>query len=136
MLASWQVQSHCWKEAELKYRIDAKLLKSIAIVESGMNPYAFNKNRDGSFDLGLMQINNKNFGLLREKGIEPMDLVNNPCQSVMAGALILTIMIRKFGYNWQAVGAYNAGLKEGLENDRRRMKYAAKVWGIYKQPNI
>jgi soluble lytic murein transglycosylase-like protein len=30
----------------------------------------------------------------------------------MVGASILSNMIKVYGYNWEAVGAYNAGLKK------------------------
>ena len=46
-------------------------------------------------------------------------------------APILSGMIRVYGYNWEAVGAYNAGLKK--ENYPQRMKYAHKVWAKYQQ---
>lgn len=49
----------------------------------------------------------------------------------MVGASILSGMIRVYGYNWEAVGAYNAGLKK--ENYPQRMKYAHKVWAKYQQ---
>jgi soluble lytic murein transglycosylase-like protein len=32
----------------------------------------------------------------------------------MVGASILSGMIKVYGYNWEAVGAYNAGLKKEL----------------------
>ena len=34
-------------------------------------------------------------------------------------------------YNWEAVGAYNAGLKK--ENFAQRMVYARKVWNKYQK---
>jgi soluble lytic murein transglycosylase-like protein len=49
----------------------------------------------------------------------------------MVGASILSGMIKVYGYNWEAVGAYNAGLKK--ENYPQRMVYAHKVWKKYQQ---
>jgi hypothetical protein len=47
----------CWEEAATKYGINAQLLYAIAKTESGLNPQAFNRNKNGSYDVGLMQIN-------------------------------------------------------------------------------
>jgi len=49
----------------------------------------------------------------------------------MVGASILSNMIKVYGYNWEAVGAYNAGLKR--ENYPQRMMYAHKVWKKYQE---
>ena len=54
-----------------------------------------------------------------------------PCTSIMVGASILSNMIKVYGYNWEAVGAYNAGLKR--ENYPQRMMYAHKVWKKYQE---
>jgi hypothetical protein len=40
-------------------------------------------------------------------------------------------MINVYGYNWEAVGAYNAGVKK--ENYSKRMNYARKVWEKYQE---
>ena len=55
----------------------------IAQHESGMDPSARHVNRDGSIDVGLMQINNKNFAYLALA--DPMD----PCESIAAAARLL-----------------------------------------------
>ena len=113
----------CWRAAGARYGIDPRLLWSIAKVESGMDPQAINRNTDGSIDIGLMQINSRH---LAELGYSQQTLIANPCASVMAGAWVLGGMIRKYGYTWRAVGAYNAGVGNAREAGRAR--YARKVW--------
>lgn len=96
-----------------------------------MNPYAIGRNRDGSYDVGLMQINSSHFNELEHIGIDEQRLVTEPCTSIMVGASILSQMISVYGNNWEAVGAYNAGLKK--ERFPQRMVYARKVWQKYQQ---
>lgn len=96
-----------------------------------MNPYAIGINHDGTRDVGLMQINSSHFPELERKGINENRLMTEPCTSIMVGASILSGMIKVYGYNWEAVGAYNAGLKK--ENYPKRMVYAHKVWKKYQQ---
>ena len=57
IICSAAAQAFCFEEAGKEHRISPELLKSIARVESGFNYKAVNKNRNGSRDLGLMQIN-------------------------------------------------------------------------------
>jgi soluble lytic murein transglycosylase-like protein len=47
----------CWDEAAARYGLSSHLLYAIARTESGLNPAAVGRNRDGSRDIGLMQIN-------------------------------------------------------------------------------
>ena len=131
LLLSQSAWANCWDRAAHYYHIDPYLLFSIAQVESGLNPYAIGRNDDGSRDVGLMQINSSHFPELARKGIDEYRLLTQPCTSIMVGASILADMIKVYGYNWEAVGAYNAGLKK--ENYPQRMKYAHKVWAKYQQ---
>ena len=96
-----------------------------------MNPYAIGWNRDGSHDVGLMQINSTHFEELQRYGIDERRLITEPCTSIMVGASILSNMIKVYGYNWEAVGAYNVGVKK--ENYPQRMIYAHKVWRKYQE---
>ncbi|MFY9997715.1 MAG: type III secretion system invasion protein IagB [Leclercia sp.] len=131
LLLSQGALANCWDNAGHRYHVDPFLLFAIAKVESGMNPYAVGWNRDGSRDVGLMQINSSHFPELQRAGIDESRLMREPCTSIMVGASILSGMIKVYGYNWEAVGAYNAGLKR--ENYPQRMVYARKVWQKYQQ---
>ena len=76
----------CFGDAGEKYGISPALLESIARVESNLNPKAINKNRNGSYDIGLMQINS---GWLQSMKVGTNDLLNDPCLNTMTGASIL-----------------------------------------------
>jgi soluble lytic murein transglycosylase-like protein len=114
--------SACWEEAAAYYGVSAHLLYAIAKTESGLNPNAINRsNKNGSYDIGLMQINSRWLPTLRKHGIEEKQLYD-ACTSIQVAAWILSDNMRRLGSTWEAVGAYNAG------NAALRVKYAWKVY--------
>jgi len=110
----------CWEEAAAFHNVDPWLLMSIAYVESRFNPNAVNRNKNGSYDTGMMQINSIWFPTLRKNGIDP-SLLKDACASTYIGAWILSKNIKQYGYTWRAIGAYNSA-KPSLG-----YKYAQKV---------
>ncbi|MFP7609856.1 type III secretion system invasion protein IagB [Serratia quinivorans] len=126
--------ANCWYYAERSFGIEARLIAAIAQVESGMNPTTVGKNRDGTVDIGLMQINSSHLAKLKEIGIDEKKLKGDPCLSVLTGASILSDMMQIYGYSWEAVGAYNAGT--GKMRHHLRMKYAKKVWEVYRKQDL
>ncbi len=97
----------CWDEAATRYGVSPELLYAIARTESGLNPQAIGRNRNGSRDIGLMQINSAWLPALAAHGISERDLFD-PCTSIQVGAWILAGNVQRLGYTWEAVGAYNA----------------------------
>jgi soluble lytic murein transglycosylase-like protein len=124
-----QAQAWCWNEAGARHAIEPELLRAIADVESGQNPNAMNYNKDGSRDIGLMQINSHHLPRLSAQGITEQRLLGDPCLSVEVGASVLADFIARYGYNWTAVGAYNAG--HSPDRQAARLRYARKVWQRY-----
>lgn len=133
LIPAFSGMATCWEQAGARYGIEPELLQAIAIVESNLDPKAVNKNTDGSIDVGLMQINSRHFQTLSKFRISQKDLINNPCQSVMTGAWILADNIRRYGYSWEAVGAYNAGTGKTHKHHALRQKYIKKVAPQYAQ---
>jgi len=117
----------CWSSASERYGIHETILRAIALTESAMNSTAINRNTNGSVDVGLMQINSRWFPQLAEMGVQLGDLWN-PCTNIHVGAWILAGEIRRFGYTWQAVGAYHAGPALTVAREQRRRKYAQRVY--------
>ena len=107
LLFSLSSHAHCFEQAGARYGVAPALLEAISTVESGGNPQARNLNRDGSEDLGHMQINSRWLGILSSYGIDRQKLLD-PCLNTHVGAWILAQNIRQHGYGWEAVGAYNA----------------------------
>lgn len=118
----------CMAQAGKRHGIDPVLLLAIAKVESSFRPGQVNRNRDGSWDVGLMQINSSNFATLEKRGIDRRKL-KEPCASIEAGAIVLSQFIARHGYTWTAVGAYNAG--SSPKRQAARKVYAKKVWLAY-----
>lgn len=114
----------CFAEAAKRYQVDMNLLMAIAKVESNFTPNAVNTNKNGSVDLGLMQINSQHFKSLEQFNITEKSIME-PCVNVHVGAWILARTIKEHGATWRAVGAYNAGGRP--EREAQRGIYASKV---------
>lgn len=110
----------CWDEAAARYRVSSELLYAIARTESALDPQAVGRNRNGTRDIGLMQINSAWLPTLAAHGIGERDLFD-PCTSIHVGAWILAGNVQRLGYTWDAVGAYNAA------NPASRRAYVDKV---------
>lgn len=119
---AWSMQD-CFSAAGIRHGVSPILLEAIAMKESSMRPDAVNRNRDGSWDVGLMQINSRWLPALRRHGISAEDL-RDPCVSVHVGAWILAENFRQLGFNWEAVGAYNARRRD------LRIRYARSIHDI------
>jgi len=121
MAAASDVLNRCFEDAGQRYQISPILLWSIAKTESGFYAGAINRaNDNGSYDIGLMQINSSWLPTLRRYGVAERQLMD-PCVSIHVGAWILAQNIAKHGYTWKAVGAYNA------RSSDKQLRYATKV---------
>lgn len=131
MTFSAAAAASCWQESGDRHGVDPLLLFAIAKVESSLNPRAINNNTNGTQDVGLMQINSIHLPTLAKRGITRQRLLDEPCLSIDAGAEILAGFIKRYGYTWRAVGAYNAGGAANREAARKR--YVNRVWQHYLQ---
>ncbi len=88
-----------FRTAELRYGVDAELLKAVCVAESGMNPNAVSH----AGAQGLMQLMP---GTALELAVtDPFD----PEQSIAGGARYLAWQLENFGSVRLALAAYNAG---------------------------
>lgn len=111
----------CFREAGMDYGVHPRLLMAIARNESGMQPNIVRQNKNGTIDVGLMQVNSSWFPVLQRYGHDPAWL-RDPCYNVRMGAWILAHEIQRFGLSWQAVGAYHS------KNPERQQRYAVAVY--------
>lgn len=51
--------------------------------------------------------------------------------NIYTSAYYLAIAFKRWGVNWRAVGAYNAGFRETDVQERKRLKYAQEIQVIY-----
>jgi len=106
------------------YGISPQLLWSIAKVESNFDPGAINRNHNGTYDFGIMQINSSWYPAL---GRAIWNQLGNPCMNVHVGAWVLAQCIQKHGNTWEAIGCYNASSKT------KRVRYAVKVYDALRE---
>jgi soluble lytic murein transglycosylase-like protein len=113
----------------LEVGVPPYLALSIALTENQtLNPLAVHKNRDGSFDLGIMQLNSGWY----------TGNWQDPEENIRAGCLLLKELLSKPGLNtWQAVICYNAGYQRFCNGPpMESVEYAGKVferWNIYRR---
>jgi soluble lytic murein transglycosylase-like protein len=121
-------QATCWEDASERFGIPVHVLKAIGKTESNFNAQARNRNSNGSYDIGLMQINSDWLPVLGQYGITEATLFD-PCTNLKVGAWILANNAKKYGWNWNAIGAYNVGCAKLDKEEciRRRNLYAWKV---------
>ncbi len=81
----------CWSDAERLYGVSSHLLYAVARAESDLQPGAVNRthrDRTGTYDIGLMQINSSHLPKLASLGISESDLLE-PCTNIKVGAWLL-----------------------------------------------
>ena len=146
MLLCLQVAFPVWSKAENLFAgpcasmgIPQELALAIARQESGLNPLAVNvagksyrpasreeaekiirmaQAQKKSFDVGIMQINSQ---WHRKWQIDPVTLLD-PETNIRLGLYILDQEIRRYGFNWLAVGKYHS------PNPERGRLYAWRVF--------
>lgn len=121
LLPCLAARADCLDDAAAYHGVNSKLLRSIAVHESRMNPLAIHRNTDGSEDIGLMQINSTHLPRLAAFGITRSALFD-ACINAYVGAWILRANINRFGATWKAVGAYNA------TTPSKQLRYASQIY--------
>ncbi len=117
----------CLDDAATWHNVPPVLARAIAMQESGMHPGTISaRNANGSYDIGLMQINSSWLPTLARYGIGESALLDG-CTNAYVGTWILQQNMVRYGQTWEAVGAYNAA------SPARRQRYASAVYGKLRQ---
>ena len=89
------------------YNVNPIILKTIAIIESSLNPEAINRNSNKSVDVGIMQINTYWHDKLPETIESKEVLLKNPEYSIAVAAWIVSKNTVN-RYDWKTVGNYHS----------------------------
>ncbi len=114
----------CINKAAIEYQVPAALIISVLKTENGRVGQA-NKNVNGTFDYGPMQINSIWLAKLRAAGYDVNAIQYDPCVNVMVGTWILSQSIAGESNLWSGVGDYHSHTYD--EN----MKYNNNVKSTY-----
>lgn len=87
------------------------LLRAVLRVESSLKPHAIGRNKNGTFDIGIGQINSMHLPELRKFGIEPGHLAD-ACVGTYVSGWFLKKAIFERGYTWEGVASYHSRTPE------------------------
>ena len=121
-----QAYADCFDDAAAWQGVHAGVLRAISIQENRRCDGTISKNRNGSIDIGCMQINSVHLSELRNYAITKETLLD-PCTNIFVGARHYKKMVVKYGNTWRAVGAYHS------ETPEHRDAYAKAVEAIFRQ---
>lgn len=131
LLTTATMAADCFEAAANRYRVNATLLRAIAIHESNNRLDAISPpNRHGSRDYCAMQINEQHLPKLQQYGITLAGLLSDRCTCVHTGAWLLADEIAAVGDTWEAVARYNVGRRGSLAIGQ---DYAAKVRAVFER---
>lgn len=120
------VLNECISQSSQAFGIQPIMLKTIIAVEGGQAGTA-SRNTDGSYDMGVMQVNTIHLNdIQRELGFTWKDLIFNPCKNIHAGAWILSQRLKEEPDRpWLAVGNYHS------KTPGKRVAYLKKIASAY-----
>lgn len=129
----------CAVYASHYYGVPTLLTLSIMRTEGG-RPGTVSPNTNGSYDMGVMQVNSIWLPKLAAMGITKHEIIYNACQNVMVGTWILAGYMKHYigadglksawedpGAFWRAVGDYNS------HTPAYNHQYQKRVSGFYRQ---
>jgi soluble lytic murein transglycosylase-like protein len=101
------VPLHCVNEAAYEYHVPAKLIIAVLNTERGKIGQAV-KNKNGTYDLGPMQINSSWWPKLYQYQVTPKQVLTDACTNIRVGAWILAKEIASGGSLLVGVGDYHS----------------------------
>lgn len=134
LLAADVLHTDCFQQAAERYYLPIDLIYAIADVESGLNQQSKRANNNGSYDIGIMQINDQTWSrkLLKDYNISPGDLEVDVCTNVMVGSWILMRYIARYGLV-NGIAAYNVGPGGLRSKPSARHRYVKSVLTRWEQ---
>lgn len=116
----------CINHAAIVYHVPATVILSVIKQESGRNGQAV-RNKNGTFDYGVMQINSVWLPKIAAYGYTRDDMQYNACKNISVGTWILSQSITEGKNLWSGVGNYHS------HTPRHNYKYSAVVHAHYQK---
>lgn len=116
------VPLECINHAAQTFHVPATIIVSVMKIENGWNGAAI-RNKNGTYDLGVMQVNSSWLPRLTKYGITKNDLQFDPCINVHTATWILAKGLAK-GEGWQGVGNYHSATPIHNLKYRQKVKIA------------
>lgn len=114
-------QIECAIAAAVKYDFPANVLLAIAEQEAG-KPNTWSSNRNGTYDVGVMQFNTAYLRQLQRYGIHPEHVASDTCYPYLLAAWRLkTHLVNDRGSFWTRISNYHS------QTTYYNQKYAASV---------
>jgi soluble lytic murein transglycosylase-like protein len=101
------VPLNCINEAAYEYHVPAKLIISVLNIERGKIGQAV-RNKNGTYDLGPMQINTSWWPKLYAYRVTPQQVLYDGCTNVKVGTWILGKEIAEGGNLYNGIGNYHS----------------------------
>ena len=92
--------------AEL-HGVNSFVLRAILKIESGLKPNAVGKNRNGTVDVGIGQMNSMHFPELVRVGVAP-EWLKDACVGTYVAAWHLSKAMARYGNTWYGVASYHS----------------------------
>ena len=122
------VSLQCINAAAYEYHVPAKLIIAVLNVERGRAGLKV-CNKNGSYDLGPMQINTSWWPKLYKYNITPNEVLYDPCKNVEVGSWILAGAIAQGNNLFRGVGDYHShtAIYNQEYSERARLSYTELV---------
>ncbi len=111
----------CIVQAAAHYQAHPDIIRAVIRTEGG-KVGQIRQNKNGSFDMGPMQINSVHLPELAKYGITQVMLANNECLNIYIGTYYLQRNILTAPHFWAGVGNYHSSTPE------RNIAYRYRVW--------
>lgn len=107
MIPCDQNMLYCINQAAIEFNIPSKLIIAVLDVEQG-KVGKVSKNKNGTYDIGPMQVNSTWLSELKRYGISEEELLNDPCVNVRVGAWLLAKAIAEENSLLKGIGDYHS----------------------------
>lgn len=97
-----------YQKYSAEYNVPIEILKAITLVENTkLNPTLVCMNKNGTKDVGLMQINTLWIDALPKMKLT-VEKLKTPETNIKVASYILGNLIQKYGLSWETIGMYHS----------------------------